>query len=221
MTHSTAKLDTVKLNRHTCRVKTKYHHGDLANSLVAATVSLLETRGLAQLSLREVAREAGVSHAAPAHHFGDKSGLLTAVAIEGYKLLEEALLASQTPEGRSPEQRLLDAGYAYIQFALSRTAYFEVMFRPALTNSEDPEYISSSQAARNILEVCVRDLLLEQHPLKKYPEQQIQAIVIALWSQVHGFANLWLAGNLGDITDTVRRDMVVLEVLSSLTPKAV
>ena len=117
-------------------MKTNYHHGDLANSLVAATVSLLESRGLARLSLREVAREAGVSHAAPAHHFGDKAGLLTAVAVDGYRLLAQALLASQTAEGRSPDQRLLDAGYAYIQFALSHTAHFEVMFRPALTNSD-------------------------------------------------------------------------------------
>lgn len=200
-------------------MKTKYHHGDLANSLVAATVSLLETRGSAQLSLRQVAREAGVSHAAPAHHFGDKSGLLTAVAIEGYQLLREALLASQTPEGRSPEQRLLDAGYAYIQFALNHTAHFEVMFRPALTNSENPEYIAISLAAKEVLETCIRNFLLQQSPEVQIPEQQIQATVIALWSQVHGFANLWLAGNLGDIKDTVRRDMIVLDVLTSVIPR--
>ena len=200
-------------------MKTKYHHGDLANSLVAATVSLLETRGSAQLSLREVAREAGVSHAAPAHHFGDKSGLLTAVAIEGYQLLRETLVASQTPKGRSPEQRLLDAGYAYIQFALTHTAHFEVMFRPALTNSETAEYLAISQAAKDVLETCIRNFLLQQSPGVQLPEQQIQATVIALWSQVHGFANLWLAGNLGDITDTVRRDMIVLDVLTSVIPR--
>jgi AcrR family transcriptional regulator len=200
-------------------MKTKYHHGDLANSLLAATVSLLETRGSAQLSLREVAREAGVSHAAPAHHFGDKSGLLTAVAIEGYELLRETLVASQTPKGRSPEQRLLDAGYAYIQFALTHTAHFEVMFRPALTNSETPEYLAISQAAKDVLETCIRNFLLQQSPEVQIPEQQIQATVIALWSQVHGFANLWLAGNLGDIKDTVRRDMIVLDVLTSVIPR--
>jgi AcrR family transcriptional regulator len=200
-------------------MKTKYHHGDLANSLLAATVSLLETRGSAQLSLREVAREAGVSHAAPAHHFGDKSGLLTAVAIDGYHLLRETLVASQAPEGRSPEQRLLDAGYAYIQFALTHTAHFEVMFRPALTNSERPEYIAISLAAKEVLETCIRNFLLQQSPEVQIPEQQIQATVIALWSQVHGFANLWLAGNLGDIKDTVRRDMIVLDVLTSVIPR--
>ena len=199
-------------------MKAKYHHGDLANSLVSATVSLLETRGLAQLSLREVAREAGVSHAAPAHHFGDKAGLLTAVAVEGYQLLAQALLASQTPAGRSPEQRLLDAGYAYIQFALSHTAHFEVMFRPALTNSDSPEYLASSLAARQVLETCIRNFLQHRSPAEQIQERKIQGTVIALWSQVHGLATLWLAGNLGDITDTVRRDMIILDVLASVIP---
>lgn len=200
-------------------MKAKYHHGDLANSLVSATVSLLQTRGLAQLSLREVAREAGVSHAAPAHHFGDKAGLLTAVAIEGYGVLAEALRASQTLERRSPEQRLLDAGFAYIQFALSHTAHFEVMFHPALTHSESPEYVTASLAAKAVLETCIRNFLQQQSPQEQIPERQIQATVIALWSQVHGFANLWLAGNLGDVTDTVRRDMVILDVLASVIPR--
>tara|TARA_R110001599_G_scaffold353459_1_gene592317 strand:+ start:7825 stop:8442 length:618 start_codon:yes stop_codon:yes gene_type:complete len=200
-------------------MKAKYHHGDLANSLVSATVSLLQTRGLAQLSLREVAREAGVSHAAPAHHFGDKAGLLTAVAIEGYGVLAEALRASQTLGCRSPEQRLLDAGFAYIQFALSHTAHFEVMFHPALTHSESPEYVTASLAAKAVLETCIRNFLRQQSPLEQIPERQIQATVIALWSQVHGFANLWLAGNLGDVTDTVRRDMVILDVLASVIPR--
>ncbi len=198
-------------------MKTKYHHGDLANSLVAATVALLETRGLGQLSLREVAREAGVSHAAPAHHFGDKAGLFTAVAIEGYKLLDEALVASQAPKGRPADQRMLDAGYAYIQFALSHTGYFEVMFRPTVTNSDDPEYIARSLAAKNVLETCIRNFLLEQSPQGKISEQQVQATIIALWSQVHGFANLWLAGNLGNTTNNRRRDHIVRDMLASIT----
>lgn len=200
-------------------MKTKYHHGDLANSLVAATVALLETRGVGQLSLREVAREAGVSHAAPAHHFGDKAGLFTAVAIEGFRLLDETLVASQAPEGRTPDQRLLDAGYAYIQFALSHTAHFEVMFRPGLTNSDDPEYMASSLAAKNVLETCFRNVLLEKTPQGEISEKLVEATIIALWSQVHGFATLWLAGNLGDTTDTQRRDDIVVDMLASLTPR--
>jgi len=200
-------------------VKHKYHHGDLANSLVTATVSLLQTRGVAQLSLREVARAAGVSHGAPAHHFGDKAGLLTAVAIQGYRLLAAQLMESQTLPGRTREQRLLDAGFAYIQFALSQTAYFTVMFQPALTRSETPEYQAAARAAKTVLEKCIRDFLLNRSPGTPVTEKQIQATIIALWSQVHGFANLWLAGNLGDTADDDHLQDIVLNMLSSITPR--
>lgn len=200
-------------------MKSSYHHGDLANSLVSATVSLLESHGSAKLSLRQVARAAGVSHGAPAHHFGDKSGLLTAVAIRGYTLLQEVLTNSQAPAGKPPEQRLLDAGYAYIQFALSHTAYFEVMFNPALTHSETPDYIAGASKTKSVLERCIRDFLTEQSAGLAVPERQIQSTLIALWSQVHGFATLWLAGNLGDPTDAGTRDMIIMDMLSSITPR--
>jgi len=219
MLHPTAQLDSVKLIRHTRRVKTTYHHGDLANSLVTATVSLLASRGAGGLSLREVARLAGVSHGAPAHHFGDKAGLLTAVAIQGYGLLAETLVASQQGTDLTPEQRLIDAGSAYIQFALSQTAYFEVMFRPALTNSEDSEYVAAVNTASEVLESCVRRFLTGDSPERHIPEKQIAATVVALWSQVHGFANLWLAGNLGDPDDVELRDEIMLNMLTSITPR--
>jgi AcrR family transcriptional regulator len=208
------------LHRHNLPVKkNSYHHGDLANSLVSAAVSLLETRGVDQLSLREVARVAGVSHGAPAHHFGDKAGLLTAVAIEGYRLLAEALLASQARPNRSSEQRLLDAGQAYIRFALSRPAYFEVMFRPALTHSHDPEYLAAALAPQQILGDSIRRFLLEKSPRSPVPEQQVQTTLLALWSQVHGFASLWLAGNLGDTADQEQLESIVSAVLGSITPR--
>ena len=200
-------------------MKHKYHHGDLANSLVTATVSLLQTRGVSQLSLREVARAAGVSHGAPAHHFGDKAGLLTAVAIQGYRLLAAQLMESQTLPGRTREQRLLDAGFAYIQFALSQTAYFTVMFQPALTRSETPEYQAAARAAKTVLEKCIRDFLLNRSPGTPVREKQIQATIIALLSQVHGFANLGLAGNLGDTADDDHLQDIVLNMLSSITPR--
>lgn len=200
-------------------MKQTYHHGDLANSLVSATVSLLETRAVAQLSLREVARAAGVSHGAPAHHFGDKAGLLTAVAVQGYQLLAAHLKNSQTLSDRTPEQRLLDAGQAYIRFALTHTAYFEIMFQPALTHSRTPEYQAAARAAKAVLEGCIRGFLLNRSPAAPASEKQVQATVIALWSQVHGFANLWLAGNLGDTADDSQLDEIILAMLSSITPR--
>lgn len=200
-------------------MKQTYHHGDLANSLVTATVTLLETRAVAQLSLRQVARAAGVSHGAPAHHFGDKAGLLTAVAIQGYQLLAAHLKKSLAPPDRSPEERLLDAGYAYIRFALTHTAHFEVMFQPALTHSRTPAYQAAAQAAKAVLEECIRGFLLNRSPAAPASEKQVQATVIALWSQAHGFADLWLAGNLADTADDSQLDDIILAMLSSITPR--
>jgi AcrR family transcriptional regulator len=200
-------------------MKTAYHHGDLANSLIKAAVSLLESKGAAGLSLREVARIAGVSHGAPAHHFGDKQGLLTAVAIEGYEMLAEQLVASQQSAGCAPERRLIDAGYAYIQFALSQTAYFEVMFHPDLTNSETQEYVAAANIASEVLENCVRQFAASRCQGREVADPQIQATVVALWSQVHGFANLWLAGNFGDPADHQQRDAMVMNMLTSITPR--
>jgi len=134
-------------------------------------------------------------------------------------LLAEALLASQARPNRSSEQRLLDAGHAYIRFALSRPAYFEVMFRPALTHSRDPEYVAAALAAQHVLGDSIRRFLLEKSPRGRVPEQQIQTTFLALWSQVHGFASLWLAGNLGDTADTEQLESIVSAVLGSITPR--
>src|SRR5918998_1032836 len=95
-----------------------YHHGQLRQVILAAAVDALAESGPARLSLRELARRAGVSHAAPAHHFGDKAGLLTAVAAEGYTLLAEALTAAQQLAGD-----FLDVGVAYVRFAVEHRAH--------------------------------------------------------------------------------------------------
>ena len=106
-----------------------YHHGDLRHALIEATESLLAERGPESFSLREVARRAGVSPAAPAHHFGDASGLLTAVAALGFDALAQALRAAETRGGRDPLKRLREQGVGYVEFATRHPARFRLMFR--------------------------------------------------------------------------------------------
>src|SRR6516162_2006808 len=101
-----------------------YHHGDLRPALLRAAVEAIGEAGPAAVSLRQVARRAGVTHAAAAYHFGDKAGLLTAVAAEGYRLLGEALAAARSAGS------FLDVGVAYVRFAVDHRAHFEVMYRP-------------------------------------------------------------------------------------------
>jgi AcrR family transcriptional regulator len=109
-----------------------YHHGNLRWAVLAAAVEAITEVGPAGVSLRDLARRAGVSHAAPAHHFGDKAGLLTALAAEGYSLLADALEAAQ-----HRTRDFLEVGVAYVRFAVEHRAHFEVMFRPDLYHPDD------------------------------------------------------------------------------------
>ncbi|MFG3703775.1 TetR/AcrR family transcriptional regulator [Micromonospora sp. NPDC047670] len=159
-----------------------YHHGDLRRALLAAAVQVIEESGPAALSLRDLARRAGVSHAAPAHHFGDKAGLLTALAAEGFELLAEALRGADD---------LLGSGVAYVDFAVGHRAHFEVMFRPDLYRGDAEELVAARQRAGDALRAGVAGLP-EERPTAADP----QGDALAAWSIVHGFATLWLAGAL-------------------------
>src|SRR3954447_15964172 len=116
-----------------------YHHGDLKAVILAKIAGLVATRGADAISLRELAREAGVSHAAPAHHFTDRRGLFTALAAQGWLLLAEAL------KGARPD--FLDAALAYVRFALDHPGHYAVMFDSSLVNSEDPDLVAAVSAA--------------------------------------------------------------------------
>src|SRR5204862_2822943 len=98
----------------------RYHHGNLRRTVLDGALAAIAERGVGALSLRDVARRAGVSHAAPAHHFGDRAGVLTAIAIEGF---EELAAATRTAGGD-----LVEGGLAYIRWALDHPAHYQVMF---------------------------------------------------------------------------------------------
>ena len=153
-----------------------YHHGDLRRALLRAAVETIGDAGPAAMSLREVARRAGVTHAAAAYHFGDKAGLLTAVAAEGYRLLGEAL--------RDARPGFLEVGVAYVLFAVSHRAHFEVMYRPELYNPDDADVREARAAAAVLLYGSAS------------PGEEELAAGVAAWSLVHGLAMLWLNGNL-------------------------
>src|SRR3954451_3549792 len=104
-----------------------YHHGDLRRALLDTALEAVAEQGPATISLRDVARRAGVSHAAPTHHFGDKAGLLTALAVEGFDQLAKALATS-----RLASNSFLELGVTYVRFAVTRRPLFEVMFRTDL-----------------------------------------------------------------------------------------
>lgn len=159
-----------------------YHHGNLRSAIVAAALQAIGESGPAGWSLRELARRAGVSHAAPAHHFGDKAGLLTAVAAEGFELFADSLERATGD--------ILAVGVAYVRFAIDHRPYFEVMFRPELYRADDPGMQSARDRAAHVL-------VTSAGRLSPSPAQD-RLTTIAAWSLAHGFAGLWLSGSLSE-----------------------
>ncbi|GAA3013428.1 TetR/AcrR family transcriptional regulator [Streptomyces drozdowiczii] len=157
-----------------------YHHGDLRRAVLTAALDVIRTEGPAALSLRDLARRAGVSHAAPAHHFKDRTGLLTAIATEGYGLFADALAAA-------PDLR--ERGVAYVRFATTHPAHFQVMFQPDLYRADDPDLLAAKDRATAELRAGVATLA---------PTDAPRLTGIAAWSLAHGFATLLLSGNLSD-----------------------
>jgi len=169
-----------------------YHHGALRPALLQAAEELLAERGVDGFSLREAARRAGVSASAPAHHFGDTRGLLTAVAASGFKELGDRLAAAG--EGLPRVPRIGAQGQAYVQFALSRPAAFSLMWRAALLDHSDPDFIAAAGRAFDALDAAVRG----EAAVAARGEDMTQAVPsIACWSLVHGFARLAIDGAFG------------------------
>ena len=168
-----------------------YHHGDLRNALIAATDALLAERGPNGFSLREVARRAAVSPAAPAHHFGDATGLLTAVATLAFEELAADLRAADASAGADAEAALVAQGVAYVRFALRHPGRFGLMFRDGI-NQEDA---TLAQRAREAFE-ALEGGIARAFGLAPGAARSAEAwtALVALWSAVHGYAHLALAG---------------------------
>ncbi|MCC5886043.1 MAG: TetR/AcrR family transcriptional regulator [Gammaproteobacteria bacterium] len=171
-----------------------YHHGDLRSALLAAADSLLEDRGVEGFTLRECARRAGVSHAAPAHHFKDVRGLLTAVAAGAFDRLTTSMHDRKALAPGDPLSQLQGAGEGYIAFALGEPQHFYLMFRCSVVNTEDEALSASGRAAFLELERPVAALHAVDDAMAD-ANGNIDAVL--LWSLVHGFAHLYLDGRVG------------------------
>lgn len=166
------------------RTPTTYHHGELPAALRAATAELVAERGPVGFSLREVARRAGVSHAAPAHHFGDSTGLLTSVAIEGFTQLCAAFEAASAGVV-DPVERLTALGKAYVDVATNHVGHFAVMWSDDLVDKENPELLDAAARAYGFLEETITAIAADHNP-----DLDIDAASTLAWSSVHGLAML-------------------------------
>ena len=163
-----------------------YHHGNLRRALLDAALDTIATEGVAALNLRALARRCGVSHAAPTHHFGDRQGLLTAIATEGYDGLAAATAATWAETAS-----FLEVGVAYVRYAVTHPGHFAVMFRPELVDRTDPELVRASTASAAMLYGPVDSVAKVEGDAER---RRIAAT--AAWALVHGIATLWLQGSL-------------------------
>jgi len=166
-----------------------YHHGDLREALLDAAQAWLDQRGLETLTLRELAKAAGVSHAAPYHHFAGLDELLAGVAERAFVALAEAMTAAARG-ARSPGEALLDIGEAYVRVALAHPARFRLMFGPLLARrAEFPGFAREAERAFGVLFAAAA------------AHEPARALELALtgWSLAHGAANLVIDGALDDL----------------------
>jgi AcrR family transcriptional regulator len=172
--------------------RTSYHHGALRDELIAACVTLIETEGIAAVSLRRVAREAGVSPGAPYHHFADRSALLAAITERGHELLLERL---QEARRQAPTAvRALGAVVeAYVEFARQRPAHLHLMLRPELSHAaHQPGPAAGGEPAIQLLTETVRDC----QRAGTAPPGDPEPLVAAVWALAIGIVTLWLDGPL-------------------------
>jgi AcrR family transcriptional regulator len=173
-----------------------YHHGALREALLGAAEEILEREGIQALTLRAAARAASVSHAAPAHHFGDLTGLLSELAATGFERFTAALTGAMDQAGTDPEVRLTAMGRAYVAFARAHTGLFLLMFRGERLNMQRPALYQAIVVARQALAAAV-----SARPGGGSPGRLAEAT--AVWSLVHGFALLLVDGRLRGMLEHV------------------
>ncbi|MFO1109894.1 MAG: WHG domain-containing protein [Bradyrhizobium sp.] len=184
------------VRRRSAEAESPYHHGALREALLQAAEKVLERDGLVGLTLRAVAREAGVSHAAPTHHFGDLTGLLSELAAIGYNRFNEAMMAANA--SGSLQQKGMASAKAYLAFAQAHPGMYGLMFRRERLDMQRPALHEAASSSFAGFARSVGASRHEQIDAEALSLEQAGAIVRA-WSLVHGFAMLLLDDRMSDI----------------------
>jgi AcrR family transcriptional regulator len=203
--HGHPAADSDELPKHA------YHHGDLRGALLRAAEEELTEKGMEGFTLRGCAKRAGVSHAAPAHHFKDANALLTELAAIGFERFTEAMHARQRQAGDDPRWRLINAGLGYIDFAKANPALFRLMFSSFRPDFDTMNLKGGATRAFNLLVESVaaaRGVVPGSDP-------RVLRDVAAAWSVAHGLADLVLANRMpflkaiaGDDPERVYADII-------------
>lgn len=191
------------------RTRRAYHHGDLRRSLIAAATRLLDKHGPAGVTLREAARQAGVSPAAPYRHFAGKEALLAAVAAETFLALKEACAAAVQADPGEPLHRLEVVAVAYVRFAVEHPARYRLMWAPTPRGRDHPVLAEAARATGEPLLAALKACL----PAGEAAEPAVQRLFV-LWALLHGVAGLILDEQLPhEILETISVEALVLAAM--------
>ncbi len=194
-----------------------YHHGDLRQAMIEAAEALLAEKGLSGFTLRECARRAGVSPAAPAHHFGNLAGLLTAIATLGFDDLSEAMEQAAIKASQAGESRLAAIARAYLGVALARPGRFRVVFGQRGLDWDAPDFKRAASRAFGVLVAETRAHLSggpagPAAPPIAPPDAACAPdlpLILFVWSVTHGFSTLLIDGQLDFLAGEAGRDAML------------
>lgn len=189
--------------------------GDLRQRLLRAAEQEIASSGPAKASLRGIARRVGVSHQATAHHFDDRAGLFTALAVEGFELLLEqtaAAVEAAGTDGIASGAQVAAAGAAYVEFATRHPTMFDVMFRPELLHADDPRLLDARRLHRDLLVQVVSAAQAEGWGVAVPTEE----LAVVGWATVHGLAVLHRDAQLGDLRPDIDTGRLLERVARAL-----
>ncbi len=173
--------------------KKSYHHGDLKNALIQAGADILSKEGISALTLRKVAKKAGVSHAAPYAHFTDKQALIAAISTEGYKKLYDQIAQVAEQYRSDPLRRFVEASWAYVQFALDEPDHFKVTLSGMIEKEQDyPAFVETARQTFSLVVEIVAQC--QQAGILRKGAPDLTAV--SAWALIHGFVTLLLENQI-------------------------
>ncbi|MCW7946391.1 TetR family transcriptional regulator [Streptomyces hygroscopicus] len=193
----------------------RYHHGDLRAALLARAQETLREKGPAALSLRELARDLGVSHAAPSRHFKDKQALLDALALTGFDRLAEIITASQEGVGESFAERFAAVARAYVGFATANAELLDVMY----SIKHNPEASEDLVAASQRWTGRTTELIAEGQRRGEVREGPVERVGIPAFATLHGYADLMASGALPPEANDRGLDELVAYIVRGCAPE--
>ncbi|MBX2838855.1 MAG: TetR/AcrR family transcriptional regulator [Gammaproteobacteria bacterium] len=192
--------------------KKSYHHGDLAESLLAAVDEIASKFGLEAVTLRGCAKLVGVSPSSAFRHYTDKRALLTAFATRALHQLSDQMAAAKLKAEEQQTNPFTAVGLAYIQFALDKPAFFRAMWREDTIYTNDESYTEAANALGDHLRGGFANTLEDHDP------DSFSAAELLAWSSVHGLANLFVDGPIGKHDTRAEKMKKARQMIEALAP---